>query len=124
MTLINRDSINTFFHPGWNKLFNEMCNELDSVKYINIGILEAKEKHGTLQTDYYIEANSYDSETGGLRSLLLGEEEARNIVSKYEKLSKNTCERCGSIENVKTIAITQFGFLATRCCECYVEHFI
>lgn len=111
------------FLPGWEGLYNKMCEELNAVENINICVLEAKEKFGEMRVSVGIEhlgelphepdpASDYRFESAYDQTML--------IIDKYTQLSKTICERCGA-NDAKIVQITQFGFLACRCNNCLLS---
>ncbi len=72
---------------GWEKLLHSCLNEIDQLG-INITITEIKEKFGSLRI-YYDRQNEYSDIN-----------EIEMVISKYAKLSSETCEYCESTENL------------------------
>lgn len=90
---------------GWADLIYNLCKELNDLYVANgwdvkeIEILQIKEKFGGLR--FY---------TGGLI------EGGHDIINKYEELSFETCEKCGTHGEVR-----DGRWIMTLCDECYKE---
>lgn len=78
---------------GWYAIIKNLIEELLQAGW-NKKLIQCKEKFGGLR--FYIE--------GGTRDI-------HDIIRKYEKISRETCEVCG--ENGESI--TKNGWLSTRC---------
>ena len=94
-------------NEGWDRLIWDMVTEIDDA-YFNLGleseieILQIKEKFGMARVYYWYEY--YRSENIGID----------DIINKYERASKTTCELCG--EQGDLIQINTW--LAVRCEKC------
>ena len=83
------------YSDGWYDLTHKMLTELQEADP-ECHLLQAKEKWG------------------GLRVYISGNEDAYNIVDKYEKLSYSVCEACGSTDDVKS----EGAWVQTLCKAC------
>lgn len=79
---------------GWLELVKNCIEELITVGW-NKEILQVKEKFAGLR--FYINEGNYD---------------IFSIIEKYEELASNTCEICGTTENV---AVRGGGWLVALC---------
>ena len=87
---------------GWYEIIYKMCVEIDDLYFkrdcnIDVTILQIKEKYGALR----VSDNKLDAEIGF-------------IVSKYEELSKHTCEICGAEGKL----INDGYWIKVRCEDC------
>ena len=87
---------------GWMELVYKMLVEIDDLYFkrdcnIDVIILQIKEKYGSLR----VSDNKLDAEIGF-------------IVSKYEQLSKSTCEICGAEGKM----VRDEYWISVRCEEC------
>lgn len=82
--------------PGWEKLLRRLCEQL-AAKCPDVEALQVKEKFGCLR--FYI--------TGG-------NEEASRLIEDAERESGETCEHCGSTEDVGQTS----GWISTECRSC------
>lgn len=92
---------------GWYDLIYTACKELQEWSDANttqIILLQVKEKFGAIRIYYNVAT-----------SLLIDLAEMTAIIEKAEKLSTQTCEKCGSMENVER---TNFGWVKYLCSEC------
>lgn len=94
---------------GWYDLIYSACKELQEwsdKNNIQITLLQIKEKFGPIRM-YYMLTND--------NGLNVGRSEIDPIIEKAEELSTQTCEKCGSMENVKR---TNFGWIKYFCGGC------
>jgi hypothetical protein len=90
---------------GWYQIIHDMCQEImDNDPPEGFRFFQIKEKWGRLTV--YIEVFDQDGD--------YNIDKFYNIVSKYEKMSKDVCENCGSLD-VKTQGP---GWLKTLCKVC------
>ena len=87
---------------GWYNLIHEMSKELVEKGYEN-HITCVKQKFGQLRV-------VFDA---------IVERDLRAVVVKYECMSKNTCEICGSTEDVRMTNVD--NWIGLRCAECLLE---
>lgn len=83
-------------NDGWFNLLDELSEKLTKVSP-ECQAVQVKEKYGTLR--FYVDCAN---------------DEAYDIISEYEGKSANTCEHCGSTDNVTQ---TQ-GWIVTLCDKC------
>ena len=83
---------------GWNKLANELFEELDKLPE-EIHLLQVKEKYGSLHV--YVSGAS---------------EKAQDTIDWYEELSRHVCERCGEFYTSKERI--SHGWVKTLCLKC------
>lgn len=83
-------------NKGWRDLVFNCTRELVNAGW-NKNLLQIKEKFGSLR--YYIGSAT---------------EEQHKIISKYERLSYKTCQRCGSTDSVSQTE----GWICTLCKNC------
>lgn len=98
-------------NDGWFWLLDQLCdsiqkyidnnNEYNEKKISQVIATSVKEKFGMLSFNYY---NGNDYIDG--------------MVMMAERMSRNTCEFCGSIHNVGS---TNGGWIYTICKECYTN---
>lgn len=84
---------------GWLQLVRDCIQELINAGW-NKRVQQVKEKFG------------------GLRFYCEGDGTYSDIIDKYEKLSYETCESCGSTENVTSGPIKVGYWIRTLCHEC------
>lgn len=97
------------FYPecldGWQWIILDMLREIDDY-YFNLNrecdvlILQVKEKWGMVRIYFTCDDEDF--------------EDVNNIATKYEQLSKSTCELCGE----EGRAINMGGWIVVRCEEC------
>lgn len=89
---------------GWVLAFGDLlCEELSKVVSDKFDILEVKEKFGTLRIYY-----------GGPVS-----DEVRNIIMKYEYISKYVCHHCGKPD----VCMIDIGYSISCCNNCYYKFY-
>ena len=88
-----------FCSPGWNKLIMNLIKELVKAGW-NKELCDCKQKYGGLR--FY---------TGGCT------DEQWKIIDKYESMSYDTCEYCGSTENIGQTE----GWITTMCKNCVTD---
>lgn len=90
---------------GWYKIIDLLCELLqwdtDKNKHPQIEAVQVKEKHGSIR--FY--TNGEDDKQHGL-------------ICFAERLSEETCEECGSMENVTQTT----GWICTLCPICLVKY--
>lgn len=88
-------------HPqGWNNLVISLIEELKNYlgeSFKDIHITQTKEKFGGLR--FYISLSVEYDDTRITKTIWDG---IYKIIYKYESESFNTCEQCGTNENIKT----------------------
>ena len=85
--------------PGWKQLILDCDREMSEINP-DYTILQIKEKFGGLR--YYVEGHS----------------DLFDIEEKYERLSFQICEECGSKLEVTTNRSNGFSWIKTYCKEC------
>jgi hypothetical protein len=88
---------------GWLPLILELDKKLSAIDP-NYAIVQIKEKFGGLR--YYFDC-SVDVSQADMEAM-------HELEVKYERLSYEVCEFCGSTKNV----VTDGGWLKTHCPEC------
>lgn len=89
---------------GWVDAFGDLlCEELSKVVSDDFDILEVKEKFGSLRIYY-----------GGTVS-----DEVRNIIMKYEYISKYICHQCGKPD----VRMIDIGYIIPCCDNCYYNFY-
>jgi len=96
-----RDRNEFSINDGWLKLLADLLEELHYAGWDH-RIIQVKEKWGGLRL-----------------SIINGDEELWDIISKYEKLSWNVCERCCSTNDVTVKPLS--GWFLTLCPLCRAE---
>jgi len=100
---------------GWFKILDILCSQLqwdaDRNKYPQVEAVQVKEKFGLLNFYY----NSIPNEKDKYLERHFGAIDG--AVSFAEYLSENTCEHCGSMENVTQTK----GWVVTLCEKCMKE---
>lgn len=94
------------FGEGWSELVDELAEKLLLVDS-SVKVVQVKEKFGGLR--FYLDR--YPDEHY---------EEISALVSEYENKSYDTCEFCGSTEDVETKPTR--NWVKTLCPDCRVEH--
>ena len=111
---------------GWAKIIKNLCKELTLIKEktgLRVVADQVKEKFASIRFYYHTE---YDEKQRKIDAILdkkiLSEKELeewedkiRKLVDDAEEESLNTCEECGSKENVTT---NQVGWMSTLCNDC------
>jgi len=85
---------------GWLPLIEELISNIIELGW-NKQVCQVKEKYGELR--FYINGAS---------------DEVHDLISKYEDLSHETCEECGSTDSVTQTK----GWISSLCKKCIVKH--
>ena len=105
---------------GWFKLLDNLCSRLqfdtDKNNYPQVEAIQVKEKYGTLRF-YYTSIPSKESleknkKRPGSLECMFGVQEG--VISVFEQLSAQTCEKCGKMDGVTQTD----GWIVTLCPEC------
>lgn len=98
--------INFYCPPGWQQIVESVCIQLSNAPgFENVKCVQVKEKFGGLR--FYIESDS-----GEHRDIYF------EIIDKAEFESFQTCECCGSKQNVGR---TRNGYIETTCESCWKD---
>ena len=119
---------------GWYELLFNLCEEIEEVykkenRTVDMQLQQVKSKFGHLCWYYDIPGHvqgvqAIDSVLGGgIRLYPKGDENSfenqiAEIVSKYEKLSRTTCECCGAKKAELRTERPYFRWVSTLCEEC------
>ena len=103
---------------GWYQLLYDMCKEIAEViaviemsgKAVHIVVDQIKEKYGALRFYYHLEGMDSGKEDIDRKIL--------DIVEKYEDMSEQVCETCGSEGTLRKDLI----WMQTLCDTCYAKH--
>lgn len=84
--------------PGWHPLIKDALTKLEALDIPNLAVLQVKEKFGGLRI--YLSSDNDETEA---------------IIRAAEQEASETCEGCGSKENVE---LRGGGWLRTLCVQC------
>lgn len=89
---------------GWFNLIDKLCENIQ--KYCD-------------KEEFQTEATQVKEKYGGLRFYICyGDDRIYDLINKAEKESYNTCENCGSMDNVTQTV----GWIVTLCSKCMIKY--
>lgn len=109
---------------GWYKLLDNLCSRLqfdtDRNGYPQVEATQVKEKYGSLRfyfTSIPSKANlEEEKKWPGRLERMFGVQEG--VISVFEQLSEQTCEKCGKMDGVTQTD----GWIVSLCPECMKEY--
>ena len=94
---------------GWDKIIIDLYADLEPYFEHGLIIEQIKSKFGGLRVYFtFADYEGVDNDENY--------EQVQAIISKYEKIAKTTCERCGSNEEINTVAVRYW--ISTYCNKC------